>query len=68
MTAASRAADTTNDRHCRMVRPQQRQPSKPVHARHVEVEEKGIGLGIALQRRLDLRQAAGHHDPGAGKS
>ena len=56
-----------DDRHGRMIGAQQGQAGQPVHARHVEVEQQRIGLGLRSSAACDLRQAAGHRDRGAGE-
>ena len=57
--AASRAADTTMIGTVGQSGAQQGQAGQAVHAGHVEVEQQRVGLGLALERRLDFGQAAG---------
>ena len=50
-----------------MLGAQQGKAGEAVHARHVEIEQQGVGLGLALERRLGLCQRPRHGDAGSGE-
>jgi hypothetical protein len=50
-----------------MLGPQACEPGQPVHARHVEVEQHGVGVGLPVERGLRLGQRARHAELRAGK-
>ena len=51
-----------------MLGPQPREAGEAVHARHVEIEQHGIGLGLAVEGRFCLVQGAGHAELRPGES